>query len=386
MFDTSGCSPAVFCGDASGLQNGAPWPMLWGCPSHAGRTPIHGPTSQTVKQFLGPPNGLVGPTVVSADGTIYSAGFGGVSAFSKDGTLLFTLGVGANPLAQSSPAISADGTVSAVIPQANGDDARLVHFDESGAMLWTQSLEVDSPPTIGPDGTIYVAGDQLLHGFDPTTGAEVLTAALPGLDNRFMSPAITSDGVLVVTSYLGQTTPACWVSAVDAAGTTLFTTPLGPSTGPGCTAPVIASNGDIYVVHPPSLVALRKDGSMRFDIDLSLGQANIPMLAADGTIYVSADDSAGAVLIAVHPDGTVAWKVSGGMDPVALMVTGEGDIWTAISGSKTQGLQAVHPDGSLGLHIPKVFTAGSSYYGIAADGAFVGVNGGNVGSLQLVGP
>src|SRR5262249_47169627 len=58
------------CGDTSGLQHNAPWPMQGYCPSHQCRSPFNGPPSSHVRwriELRSSPTAAV----IAADGTVF---------------------------------------------------------------------------------------------------------------------------------------------------------------------------------------------------------------------------------------------------------------------------------------------------------------------------
>ena len=97
--------PGDVCGDAQGLEKGAPWPMRGGCPKRAGVASNVGPQSASVKWSVPLPAGESSPAV-SADRLVWvGTGDGDVIVLSGDGTVQGALRTG-GPV-RSSPARSA---------------------------------------------------------------------------------------------------------------------------------------------------------------------------------------------------------------------------------------------------------------------------------------
>jgi outer membrane protein assembly factor BamB len=322
------------CGDQRGLQSGSPWPLANGCSTRAGLSPVRAATNPATQPrwtldvgrsatapvvaadgtiYVGtspissegsPKLVAIAPTgqqrwaysaednfevppAIGTDGTLFAPTGRSVHAIAPDGSRRWLMFLGEGPQ-QQPPAIAGDGTVY-VVSSVNG---RLVALDPStGAIRWTVSLPgAESAPTVGSDGTIWVAGNGALHALSPA-GAPV--AEIAGAIDA-VAPMAAPDGTIYVT---GGASAAKGVSALRPEGNgakerwhvafegALFvaTPALGPDGG------IIVSVGrsstdvrdDLYVLDP-------KDGRIRWSRDVPDGLGTSPLVDAEGGIYAAA--------------------------------------------------------------------------------------------------
>jgi PQQ-like domain len=207
------------CGDTSGLQHGAPWPMRGRCPTRIARADVAGPARANLKwsqaiYSSGNPNlnygSVVSSPVVAADGTIYvgigGSGLfpGGLLAFAPaDGSLLWHYDTGASEVA-SGAVVRADGSVVFA-----SDDGTAVALETTGQMRWSTPLGAKSfaPPLVGPDGTIYMGTDNgltALHADGSVAWTQSLCADVSG------GASLQADGSIVYScqSVLWMTSPS----------------------------------------------------------------------------------------------------------------------------------------------------------------------------------
>ncbi len=164
-------------------------------------------------------------------------------------------------------------------------------------------------PSIGPDGTIYVAGlyDPNLYALDPADGSVKWAC------NFVLYPEDASD-------------------------------PDGPRTaGWPFTSPVVGADGTIYLtlLYDSHLYAIEPaDGTIRWSLDLldlPAGETietdpyadgwSEPVIGPDGTIYVSLDDP---YLRAVDPNGSIRWATKlGDIGAFTLTVDANGFVYAA---------------------------------------------------------
>jgi outer membrane protein assembly factor BamB len=282
-------------------------------------------------------SGVLGP-----DGTFYVANFPGVLFALRDSPSasdqLQVVWRFHPPMASSfhaTPALSADGSTLYLGFASGGFNApgaaTLYAVNTSnGQSTWNADLgatRVMASPTVGPDGTVYVAtADGHLFAVDQNgsvkwtaqTGPAIKSAVALGTDGTVYQPS--SDGKLYAVSPQGQVR---W--SFDF-GEHLGPTPLMTSTqqGPGGAgggasgigsgaSPTIGKDGTIFVgANNSNLYAISPDGSMKwpqpFEAERELaGIWTTPALSADGSVlYFGANK--GGVYAVNTADGTKRWQ------------------------------------------------------------------------------
>jgi outer membrane protein assembly factor BamB len=299
--------PLGDCGDMSGLQAGAPWPMEGRCPSHAGRSDGKGPTSAAVQWTLtlgGDPTGVA----VAADGTIY---------------------------------VCAGGMLSAHLP--------------SNAFKWSFA-DCASTPAIAADGTVYVGGAMgTLYALKPADGSTAWMFA-PGGTGTVVSPTVGGDG----TIYTG------WgpnTYAVKPDGTMRWTF---PTTGTVNASLAIGPSGTVYVP-ADVLYALKPDGTLKWKEDLGNGGlSSFPVVDKNENIFVGNGDA-----ILVSPAGTRVWDtpIGGNVRGAPALGTGGlvyfggfGGAFAAINGATGTKKWATTAGDSI-TQAPAADTMGNVYFG-----------------------
>ena len=196
-----------------------------------------------------------------------------------------------------------------------------------------------SAPTIGADGTIYIAGSDNLYAINPD-GSEEWALAGAGLPGTFAAPAIGSDG----TIYVGSGGSLVAVSPGGSLNWTFIASDLKDS------PPAIGADGTIYVRGGDNLYAVNPDGSLKWVNDLVGGPTPDPLaIAADGTIYAVL----GGSLAAVNPDGSLKWNSGANGLTGGPAIGADGTIY--VDG------QAFHPDGTAGIALPSVLTVAADF-------------------------
>ena len=269
------------------LQVGAPWPMLGGCVTHAGRTVFRGPHVQPRKVWQADVKTYHPVPSIGADGTIYvPADTDGVVAFSPDG---------------------------------------------GGRRLDFSGRDVTNAPAIGSDGTLYAGAQNFASARRPDGGLSMVDLR----EQVDTSAVLDADGNVYMGSFADK------LVSLDPAGKLRWEFPTG---GDIVSSAAIGPNGDIYVGSSSNrLFALGKDGVKRWEYDAGSEIKSSPVVADDGTIYVG---TTGKKLHAVAPDGTRKWvhDTDGPFEWQMLPALGwDGTIY-APSGSK---LEALRPDGTV---------------------------------------
>jgi outer membrane protein assembly factor BamB len=246
---------------------------------------------------------LISSPAVGYYGMIYVGGENGkLYAIDGKGKLRWTHTT--DGFVYSSAAVSAEGNV-----YACSQDGKLYALGPDGSELWTFEIAgpgaVGSPifasPSIGPDGTVYIAGlyDPNLYALDPNDGSVKWACSFERL-----------------VSYGRRRT---WI---------VFGWPFA--------SPVVAADGTIYqtLLYDPNLYAVEPNtGSIMWSVELAdVATGDVdgwsqPAIGPDGTIYVSLNDPC---LRAVDPNGNIKWVTHLGMgDGFTLTVGSDGRIYAA---------------------------------------------------------
>ncbi|HWD38170.1 MAG TPA: PQQ-binding-like beta-propeller repeat protein [Fimbriimonas sp.] len=128
-----------------------------------------------------------GPTL-GPSGMIYCVSWDTVFAFRKDGSLAWTFPVEKD--SEVCPTVGKDGTI-----YVASNSMYLYALNPDGSLKWKfkGEHELRSPPAIGADGTIYLLDGLYLHSLNPD-GTERWSVAGPLEDRSRVCPVIGSDG------------------------------------------------------------------------------------------------------------------------------------------------------------------------------------------------
>ena len=213
----------------------------------------------------------------------------------------------------------------------------LIHITLSAQVPGTKKWEfsatddVNSMPSIGMDGTIYVGSDDnKLYALNPdgTKKWEFLT-----IGPVASSPAIGFDGTIFVTSTPNK------IYAINPNGTKKWEFSTGSSI---YSSPAIGIDGTIYVGSwDKKLYAIRTDGTKKWEFVTGDKVSSSPAIGHDGTIYVGSWDNK---LYAINPDATKKWEFSTGSDVSSSPALGIDK--TIYVGSKDKKLYAINPNGT----------------------------------------
>jgi large repetitive protein len=325
---------------------------------HTGRSPYAGPRQATLlRRFdaaapenmpadaLIPRSDYQSSSVIGPDGTIYVGNFPGVLFALRDSPsardqleVAWRFHPPASSSLHATPALSSDGstvylgfaaggfngpapkaTLYALKAPTSGTDAQVVWTADLGA------ARVMASPTVGPDGTIYLANStgQLFavaaNGsikWTAQTGPTVKSAPALAPDGTVYHA--TSDGKMYAVSPQGQMkwsfdfgqhlgpTPLMTAEATGPGGGGGGASGIGsgasPTVGPDGTVYIGANNSNMYAVGP--------DGSMKWLFEAERELAGIwttPALSADGsTLYFGANK--GGVYALNAANGSRKWQ------------------------------------------------------------------------------
>lgn len=231
-----------------------------------------------------------------------------------------------------------------------------------GTVMWEYPIETrynNSSPAIGPSGTVYICGGEVLVALNPYGTLKWQYAAYSCNTFAYGSPAVTADE----TIYFGCVHENIYeICAVNPDGTLKWKYQPDTLSGYYVSSFAIGSDGTIYFSKgnystPTScLYALNPDGTLKWKSEISgLGT---PAIGADGTIYVGG----GGYLYAFDQNGNLKWAYQKGSWLTSPAIGSDGTIYFC-SGNY---LCALSTNGALKW---KYQTNGSTYSpAIGADG------------------
>jgi outer membrane protein assembly factor BamB len=219
-------------------------------------------------------------------------------------------------------------------------------------------------PVIGPDGTIYVTGEDgyncYLYAVAPE-GSLKWKVFISGADTELhATPAVGSDGTIYVAARYSSS--EAYIYAFNPDGTLKWKYLVSDSF-PSGTAVTIGPDGTIYVPSSGGMYALNPDGTLKWKYSTS------------NTVYTAAVDSNGNVYFgcydgyfyALKPDGTLKWKYDvstvGEYIWEAPVIGPDGTIYAPDNGGY---LWAFNPDGTVKWKYGKL-TYYSWVWGTTAD-------------------
>jgi outer membrane protein assembly factor BamB len=335
--DTSGCH-SKGCGDMSGAERGAGWPMFGACPTHVRRSVHHGPDDprmgvrahrERASSLIATSDHIiaVGPRVHGLDRS--------------------TLEVVWDPImpgeVTSVPAVDASARVYASWWDggwhANPYESGVVAIDHGAHVLWT-ARDTDpqswfESPVIAGDGTVVVSSQRGVMAFRPGSDGEVLWVAEPASGGR--APAIGHDGV-IYTANDG-------LYALDPRDGSTRWRHMLPEGARASTSPVVTSGGLVCFGwgdrEGPAghLTCVREDGTPAWTVTADRVFLD-PAVGVDGTLYAPARDE----LQAIDPSGRVRWVFTGDGNLTSPAVDGAGVVYTMGSSGL---VYAITPDGEL---------------------------------------
>jgi outer membrane protein assembly factor BamB len=341
-------TPVGTCGDARGLQAGAPWPALRACPTRIGQGAVNGPHTTPTVQWTYTPGGSAGlPPTVAADGTVYLAtGSGKLYAVTPQGAVRWSFSVqttGTGPIGfTSTPALAADGTI---YTSAASPDNRIYAIHPDGTKRWSLRFgsTTSSSPMVGPDGTVYVdCGAAVLASgvtaIDPLTGV-LRWVTYPG-GYLQAGPTLAPDGTVYDRGD--------YVYSLDAAGDVNWSVSMNPNLPP--TVAMLDAAGNVYAGWERALYSLTPDGTTRWIYNPytsggSLIEANLA-LGADGSILVPLQNDILYALVAVDPStGSPRWGTYLGRS-LSTAPTVDASGWIYYVGDTDQKLYALDGNGT----------------------------------------
>ncbi|RMD64413.1 hypothetical protein D6833_04455, partial [Candidatus Parcubacteria bacterium] len=207
----------------------------------------------------------------------------------------------------AAPSIGSDGTIyvaGSLCDCVNADSGFIYAFNADGSLKWkfkTENSNFAAAGALDAEGTYYYGSlDGYLYALSREGKLKWKRKIGPFVTE--MRPALTRDGKVVATVGPG-------IFALDAAsGDSLWFYPrpwvLGFTVS-------VARDGTIYTGTPSSLLALNGDGTLLWSYPLRFGPSGI-VIGGDGTVYFAVPGD--TVLHALQPDGSPKWSAPlGGM-------------------------------------------------------------------------
>ena len=242
----------------------------------------------SIRWILGGLDPIASSPAIGPDGTIHVAGGRHVHAVDPQGEILWTYETPVRTFAFSSPAVASDGTI-----YVGGDDHALHAINRDGSPRWkfrTGDL-IRTAASISADGTIYVPSyDGRLYAVDADGSERWSVVVMRAPEGYGGSPAqvnsppsIGPDGTIyVLGGGLFAISPDGSIRWHFESGTSGFRT-----------TPILGADGTVYLASGPTVTALDAQGSLLWDYqpggdivsDVRVGSS--PAIGVDGTIIAT---------------------------------------------------------------------------------------------------
>ncbi len=378
---------------ASG-DSGGPWPYFGHDLSSSRRSPydtshVDGAVKWVHNATLPQPRAAMQSPVIDRNGNIYISSNSVLHALNSKGEVLWE-STTPEVFISSSPALGPDGTV-----YIGGEEGIFYAYNpRNGDILWTLDAgsRILSDPVVNSRNEIFFGTDDGVFFAVDGNQRRVLwnfTVKQPQ-DGRnadiVSSPAIANDGTIYFGSYNG------YLYSLDEDGNLLWEEWLGQE---GIiSSPSIANDGTIYVGFIDGLYAFNPDGSLKWTFQLEdpitgelYGVMGSAAIDRDGTIYFGSYEStmSGGVLVpqgsiyALHPNGELKWRVvtDGAFAYSSPAIGGDGTIY--IGSTHDTFFYAINSDGSLKWFFDTGSSMDFSSPAIGMDGTvYVGNNRGSI--------
>lgn len=343
------------CGDRSGTQANAPWPLRGGCPKRPGHSSRSGPQTGALAWTVDVPTTESSPAVAADGTTWFGAASGELVAVTASGVVLGRTASSDAGAVRSSPAIDTTGAavfvgtdgvlygvrapsivdLDAGADGGDGGDGGDGTADGGGpaaSVAFSRPVgQGGASPVLAPDGTILVGtSDGKLHALAGAAASERWSASIG--DGAGASPALGGD-----TVYVGTSSGALQAFAL-ADGAARWSVALGSPLG----SPAVGGDGTIYVgTEDGRLVAVDPSGKERWTFAAGGAIRGTPAVYA-GTVYAGgADKKLHAVATATGKE-TWAYTTLGSVG--SPVIAGDGVVYVGASDAR---VYAIYPSGTL---------------------------------------
>lgn len=218
-----------------------------------------------------------GPTLAPGGDLILGAD--GVYRISPEGQVRWHYPADKDILARhvfAAPLVGPDGAI-----YVGGQDGLFMSLGPDGALKWTYSIraDVDGGPALGPDGALYVGADDG-RVYALRTDGSLRWSFVAQKEVR--SAVALGEGAVYVTSFDGN------LYALAPSGDVKWVLPTG---GKIHATPVVDAAGNIFFgSQDDHLYAVSPKGKVLWAIDLGADVDSSVAIAEDGTIVVGSDD------------------------------------------------------------------------------------------------
>ena len=261
-------------------------------------------------------------------------------------------------------ALGNDGTIYASINYTN----KVFAINPDGTEKWVFSAggDIESPPCVGADGTIYFGAGTKLYAVNPD-GTEKWTFTSPM--NEPGIPAEGMDGTIYCfwDYYGAMISPRIY--AIHPDGTEKWHIEATRYNAVTASELAIGPDGTIYSTYDNHLHAIHPNGWVKWTSEY-YSQFDAPAIGKDGTLYFPTGSDN---VVALNPDGTKKWEYVVNDDPnyrCSPVIDSQGALyilrtrWNSSGGRK---LVCLNPDGTLKWEFALTSTA-SATPAIGADG------------------